>query len=251
MFRTQENVPEVYVNESRDFQTLCRLTDCWHSASKFKIDTMLNSLDPLSAPDTLLELLATRVGFFPRIHIDSNVLRYIIAAFPYVIKNKGTEEGVRAAINAVMKAENDPRSTEEVIITFTNKDDSGASIYNVSILTQNDVYNKAALKEVLRYVLPFGYTYTLARYGISVEQGNIVNLKSEVSAAKVTTTRASYVRSSNDTLSSIPSNLIGTYNTTVIVGSNDYNPPSDANDDVFPNADSGEAFFTIPNEDTE
>ena len=237
MFRTQENVPEVYVNESRDFQTLCRLTDCWHSASKFRIDSILNSLDPTMISDTLLELLATRVGFFPRIPIDSNVMRYIVAAFPYIIKNKGTEEGVRAAVNAIMKAENDPKSIEEVLVTFTNKavsGDSSIQVYNVSITTQNDIYNKAALREVLRYVLPFGYTYTLTRYGTSTVQQNIVQLDSEVSTVKVRTQRSGAIRSSSDNLTGVPGNLIGTYNTAVVVGKNDVQYPENG---TFPQSD--------------
>lgn len=243
MFRVQNNVPEVYVKESRDFQLLCRLIDCWHSGSKFKIDSVINSLEPLMISDTLLELLATRVGFFPRIQIDSNVLRYIVAAFPYIIKNKGTEEGVRAAINAILKAENDPRSTEEVLIEFTNKTGSGDNptfVYNVSITTQNNIYNKAALREVLRYVLPFGYTYTLSQYGTQVQSGTELNINSDVSYAKVTTQRAGSVRSSNDGFSGTSGNLIGTYNTTVVVGKNDM---AASENGTFPNDELGEKEY--------
>ena len=228
MFRIQDNVPEVYVEESRDFQLFCRLYDCWHGGAKFRIDSIINSLEPIMVSDNYLELLATRVGFFPRIHIDSNVLRYIVAAFPYIIRNKGTEEGVRAAVHAVMKAEVDPRSTEEVIVTFINMQqtaDTQIPIYNVSISTKNDIYNKAALREVLRYVLPFGYTYTLTRYGSSSSTGTVVPIKSDVSAIVVKTQRSGVVGSTDgnnlydndDTVR----NLIGTYNTSVVVGSKD------------------------------
>lgn len=46
--RLQNNVPEVYVKESRDFQLLCRLYDCILNGVKFDIDSMLNITDSKS-----------------------------------------------------------------------------------------------------------------------------------------------------------------------------------------------------------
>ena len=127
-----------------------------------------------------------------------------------------------------MKAEVDPRSTEEVIVTFVNMQqtaDAQIPIYNVSISTRNDIYNKAALREVLRYVLPFGYTYTLTRYGSFSSTGTIVPIKSDVSAIVVKSQRSGVVGSKdgNDLYNNDDTvrNLVGTYNTSVVVGSKD------------------------------
>ena len=40
MFRLQNNVPEVYVDKSRDFQLFCRLYDSCFGGVKFSIDSM-------------------------------------------------------------------------------------------------------------------------------------------------------------------------------------------------------------------
>ena len=38
--RLTENVPDIYVKESRDFQLLCRLYDMTHQDIRYHIDTM-------------------------------------------------------------------------------------------------------------------------------------------------------------------------------------------------------------------
>ena len=90
VFRAQDNTPPYCVEASRDFQLFCRAMDVIANGVKFDIDSMIQVLDPMKVSDDMLELYATRVGFFHKKPIDSNVLRYIISAFPYIIKNKGT-----------------------------------------------------------------------------------------------------------------------------------------------------------------
>ena len=107
MFRLQDNTPSVYVNQSRDFQLFCRLYDCINNGVKFDIDTMLNILDPMKINDRMLNLLCTKVGFFPKAQYNSNVLRHIIASFPYAIKHKGTLLGIEIAVGTILKAEKD------------------------------------------------------------------------------------------------------------------------------------------------
>ena len=219
MFRVQNNVPDVYVNESRDFQILCRLIDCCYGAVKYSIDSIINIFDTINCSDRLLELLATRVGFFPKIQLDSNVLRYIIASFPYIINNKGTEAGVRAAIYAIMKAENLPGALETVRVEFINKDGNN-QIYTVRIFTQNKIYNKAALREVMKYVLPFGYLYTLNNYSTVSGSTDRVGVYSDVRVAKMLSQRSG-VHNKTDKRQIFGNRVVGTYNTETVVSSND------------------------------
>ena len=57
IFRLQSNVPEIYINESRDFQLLCRLYDCVLGGVKLDIDTLENIIDTRSCNSILLQLL--------------------------------------------------------------------------------------------------------------------------------------------------------------------------------------------------
>lgn len=54
MFRIQDNVPEVYINESRDFQLISRLYDILFSGTKYDIDSMVNVLDATLIKDSMI-----------------------------------------------------------------------------------------------------------------------------------------------------------------------------------------------------
>ena len=92
MFRLQNNTPSYYVNNSRDFQLFCRLYDYINNGVKFDIDSIININDPLKINDRLLNLYGSKVGFFTNKNINTNVLRRILKAFPYLIKYKGTKK---------------------------------------------------------------------------------------------------------------------------------------------------------------
>lgn len=109
--------------------------------------------------------MCTKVGFFTRQKLDANVLKYIIASFPYILKNKGTAKGIEYAVNTILKAENTTDEFQNPYILIVNKATSSMfTDYTVYIYTTVDVYNRIALQEVLKYVLPVGYKYQLYSY---------------------------------------------------------------------------------------
>lgn len=246
MFRIQDNVPEVYINESRDFQLISRLYDVLFSGTKYDIDSMVNVLDATLIKDSMIQLLCTKVGFFPRFDIDSNVLKYIIASFPYILKYKGSQRGIEFAVNAILKAENNPDAIGQPYITIVKKKTTGSSNqsdYTVYIYTTIQLYNRLALEEVLRYVLPIGCDYQILQYNVvpSVNQ-HPTKLQNSDNANIIRTTpiRASAIRGSStqtdngyDKLlptteqtegyakSTFIDNTVGSYCTTQIVGSGD------------------------------
>lgn len=99
MFRVEQNVPEVYINESRDFQLFSRLYDLVFQSSRFSIDSMEQSSDTLHCNDKLLPLIATKVGFFTDLNLTSYADRLILTAFPYIIRYKGCLEGIELVAN--------------------------------------------------------------------------------------------------------------------------------------------------------
>jgi hypothetical protein len=134
---------------------------------------MVCILDATLTRDSMLELLCSRVGFFPTIKIDANVLKYIIASFPYMLKYKGTKLGIEYAVNSILKAEYNsyislPLKTSVTLIrdnTSGLEDLYGNSQeYSITIMANIEIYNKKALDEVLKYVMPFGFTYNVRYY---------------------------------------------------------------------------------------
>lgn len=155
MIRLQENVPEVYVKESRDFQLFCRLYDLINNSTRYSIESTINLLDPLKCSDRILPLLSTRVGFFPKSEYNTLAFRNIINAFSYIIKYKGSKQGIEMALNVILKAENNyDKSKVEV--------DSINSV--IRVLTKKSIQNEALLRDVLSYVIPIGYDLEIGEY---------------------------------------------------------------------------------------
>ena len=165
MFRLQDNVPQVYVEQSRDFQMFCRLVDIIQNSTKFDIDSVIHILEPFLSNDVMLELLCTKIGFFPKQHYDAEILRYIIAAFPYAVKNKGSVEGVEAIVNAIIRAENVTSTDYDNIgYVFIERDDTGG--ITVDIYANYDIKNRNALNDVFSYILPAGCSVNYSVYTV-------------------------------------------------------------------------------------
>lgn len=99
MFRVQNNVPDVYINESRDFQLFARLYDLVFQSSRFSIDSLEQVSDTMRCNDALLPLIATKVGFFTDLNLTSRADRLILSAFPYIISYKGSFRGIELVAN--------------------------------------------------------------------------------------------------------------------------------------------------------
>ena len=107
IFRLQNNVPDVYVNKSRDFQIFCRLVDLYFATTKNGADSVLRTLSATTCPDGLLRLLQSKVGYVSYdVTVYSEQLRKILDAFPYLIKQKGTYAGIYKTVGLFLRINN-------------------------------------------------------------------------------------------------------------------------------------------------
>ena len=84
MFLVENNVPDVYVQESRDFQLFSRLYDLVFQSSRFSIDSIPYASDTMHCNDALLPLIATKVGFFTDVNLTNYSHRKVLSAFYYI-----------------------------------------------------------------------------------------------------------------------------------------------------------------------
>lgn len=107
IFRLQNNVPDVYVNKSRDFQIFCRLVDLYFATTKNGADGVLKTLSATTCPDNLLQLLQSKVGYVSYdITVYTEQLRKILDVFPYLIKQKGTYAGIYKTVGLFLRINN-------------------------------------------------------------------------------------------------------------------------------------------------
>ncbi len=210
MFRTQENVPEIYVRESRDFQLLGRLLDITQNSVKNDINTIVNITNPFKINDRMLELMSTKVGFFAKYAYDGKILRYINAAFAYILKNKGSKRGIEEAISTILKVDG---IVETPTIIIDN------SIYTIKIFTGTKIYNKTALMDILSYIVPIGYTYTIEEAIRSDDSASITQTTDEVKHITQPTVKVSVIRGSEETYENeMEEKYDGSYIATTLIG---------------------------------
>lgn len=162
MFRFEDKTPYYLNNNSRDFQLMNRLMDSTFMGQRGDIQTILNLNSPHKCKNSMLDLLAKKVGFFTDKYIDDNVLRHIISSFQAAVKHKGTQFGIMQAVIAILKAEN---SIEKPQVNINGQDlDRSSNSYQVQIFTPIQIINRVALEEFLKYVIPIGWTYTIQAY---------------------------------------------------------------------------------------
>jgi len=151
-FQLDKNVPNRYVEESRDFQLLCHIIDIYLNQAIEKTFDMRFSLDPQQCRAELLPLLARRMGFITSMHIPDGVLRAICSVFPTCIKMKGTIYAVRLAAHAILGTD------EKITLLSVVKDDNVPE--RIDIITNVTSANLPYLKEVLRFITPPGIIYS-------------------------------------------------------------------------------------------
>ena len=100
MFRVEHNVPDVYTQESRDFQLFSRLYDLVLQASRNSIDSMEVASDTERCNNVLLPLLGSKVGIFGNFQDAPDfALRLIFSAFPHIVRAKGSLRALRLTAN--------------------------------------------------------------------------------------------------------------------------------------------------------
>lgn len=166
VFKFTENTPEVYSNESRDFQLICRIYDCITNGLKFDIDSIIYTTNTSKCNSKLIELLKTKIGFFTDKEFLDTQLRSVLAGFLETVKYKGTKQALEYALLLYLKALN-LYSTIKVNIVkkvyVNNKIDHNQS-YLIQLGIQAQYQNTALLEEILKYILPTGFKYEIMFY---------------------------------------------------------------------------------------
>lgn len=146
--RLDLSVPENYVSESRDFQTLIRLLTAAQANARQNADSLRYLNNPLLINNRLLTLLATKVGFFTQKTFREELLRYTLDVFYYLVRNKGSKLSIEKSIRLYFKVIN--KSSEYYIDI-----DNSKRVINIGLKT--DPQDIDLLLEIFRFIMPAGY----------------------------------------------------------------------------------------------
>jgi hypothetical protein len=217
LFRLQNNVPSVYVNSSRDFQLLCRLYDMAFNGVMFDTDTISDITNTDRCSARLLPLLQTKIGFFTDIEITDEDLRYVLKAFPYLVRNKGSKQAIRQALYMYMRMNH---IETEIMVQVLNK--HPIMPYTILVGIETGFRDVAILDEVFKYILPTGYTVQYVYY--QRVNGKLEFVNSDYGSILLTPDIVnSQVRGNSPTFpDGTPDNLIGAVDTVEVIGNDEY-----------------------------
>lgn len=166
IFRVENNVPTVYCNDSRDFQLLARLYTAVVGGVKFDIDTIKNLTSTDDCRNSVLELLATKLGFLTNRDYEDDKLRYILSAFPVMVKNKGSLLAIKQAVNMFLKIYN-IRTRVTVWCTQQETMFQGKLLPDHTVIIGLDsqfIGDEDLLRDVFRFILPAGFGFYVYYY---------------------------------------------------------------------------------------
>ena len=162
LFRYDENVPQYYVQESRDFQMLVRLLTLAVGACKYDADQIQYSNNPDLCSDRTLFHLDGKLGFLPNKEYISSYLREVAKVFARLVRIKGTRKAIVQAVQLFFQAQNLQTS---MYVDITNGGTSSEDTdYVINIGMASDVKNTDLLEDILRYILPTGYVTNIFFY---------------------------------------------------------------------------------------
>lgn len=150
MFRLQQNVPDVYPQQSRDFQIFCRAYDSLFNGVKYGVDSLSHTTNTMECNNSLLGLLANKLGLFTTLNVPDNDLRYILCAFPYLIRYKGSYQAIEYAVRVFQRMAMISNLGYTIYMDTANR--------QIIITFSDNISDDTLLYELMSYILPTGYT---------------------------------------------------------------------------------------------
>lgn len=167
MIRVRDLVPEVYYNESRDFQTIGRVYEALFNHCKTNADLM--SALPISGQSDgkMLKLMAATLGFQGRRDYDDDELRALCMSLLPILRLKGSKSAIVKSVNVMLNA----HGIDEVPTIVVDSEDSCNYLIHVS----KRLSDTTLLEDLMDYILPAGFTYKLitASSGDSIQVASI------------------------------------------------------------------------------
>lgn len=203
LLRLQDNVPDIYVNNSRDFQLFCRLYDCVNDGVKFDIDSMQSIIDTDSCSAKLLQLLQSKLGFITNVEIDNESLRYVLRAFPEIMKNKGSKKAILQTLNVFAKIKNIKANIDCIIVNKESRNGRTYDVYKIQIIINASpsdiplVKDTTILDEIFKYIIPTGYTVEYL-FSTDITSSIVLNQNDTVAVLQYSNNEDSTLRGSDD-----------------------------------------------------
>lgn len=165
---TKGYTPQTYY-ESRDYRVLLKLLGIVMTDHKYNIDHLLDLYNAMYCPEDLLELLSGMVGYDYDPSLTISHLRLIIKYFPYLLRERGSEIGIKLAMALSLNTHDgeEKPALEDIDIQVDR-------VHGIIKLYYPDDFS--IKKNLLEYVRPVGMV--IREYGMTkISSTNEINIK--------------------------------------------------------------------------
>ena len=169
MFKLQNHVPDVYVDESRDFQLFTRIFDVAYNSTKYQIDDLLNTANTSQIDQKLIPLLSYKLGFFDSVELSDRNNRLLLTALPAIFRKKGSIDAINKMIQLYCRMYH----TKGKVYKDVGSD--------IQLVFEGDILNESWLFQLLHYILPTGYQLTKI-VGLTDNVDTVVNIVDTLTA---------------------------------------------------------------------
>lgn len=165
MIRLQDMTPDVYYNQSRDFQFIGRLFDVLLNSTKTSTD-LIGDL-PLDENSDLMfsELAAMTLGLKLRHQYSSKQLQAIVAVLSDILRNKGSLRAVQLAYEALISTEGLKQNMYYEAPTLEN--------HTLTLYLPKDLSDLTLLRDLLDYIMPAGVSCRLVKMTTTDTAGSL------------------------------------------------------------------------------
>lgn len=198
IIRIANLLPEIYNSESRDFQLFTHILDLVQNSIKFDIDHIIKIINTEEISSEYLDNLKTKVGFFTSNIYTADELRFVLSAFPWLMKYKGSKQGIILCVNTFLKARGVHGTP---LVEINNYPD-----YTIKIGISTSRVDTTLLEDILSYIVPSGYLYEIYFYKDTKLPNTPDKFNTDV-YANSTTTGAYNIANENSTTETINSIL--------------------------------------------
>ena len=180
MIRTQKYTPEVYYEQSRDFQFIGRLYDVVLNSVKTNVDIIQNSLpfNTRSSRD-LLKLMSYTLGFKPKHKYSHAQLLAICSVFSELLRNKGNVQSIYLLGETILKTEG---IVGNIACLMQYDVKTNKNLPTLRIIIPEQLAEIALFYDLLEYIAPVGCKIEIIRGTLldPIEASTPISIEDEV-----------------------------------------------------------------------
>ena len=175
MIRTRNIVPDVYYNQSRDFQFLGRVFEVLFNYSKMNVDLAKENQLSNNSEDSLVNLLTKTLGFETKHQYNTQDLKAICGVFNSLIRQKGSIIAIENACKTLMSVQN-----KDAILVVDDEEVEHERTHVLDIYVPAELTDLILLEDLFDYILPAGYDYRFIKSAYSPSAESMLGTSSAI-----------------------------------------------------------------------